>query len=505
MKSLNNAKFKEIANILIDEYGKARVPLEDVIKDYMNKLDCSRELAFEEYVCDCMTKMLSDTNAAETLAKLRIADSKIADGFIKYIHKAIKGIKAFIKNKDDKQLGNLTLQLNQLQHIADLWAEGVAGAMTEFENKQNKKTALDNDGEIKYSIAENTESDIDKLLNNKYYRDEIKLSNTTPSIMLAQKGVKNLPLIMNAGHIRENILTEDEARQKGFKISNKIHYYGLGKELFLKIFDELENTKLAYRGTKNASNPTRRENYFLLISEIKDEKNNIINVPVYINEKTKSNNVFIDVNKAATAYGKANFNKYIDNQLKSGNLVRIKNNRPSEWTESLPADYRSVVDNNTLPHTSEKVKVENENAEKFSKKGENKYGIEVYETSEEVKKLTWKERIKQYKNLMENMFYGRTARFNRNGHIYYAQFDKDSTDKILYGEKGLSTKGKKAIIKAGADGDVFNVVENAKYDHSGKDLKNHKSKDNFTDYFDYFYKTVQIDNGVYDIIINVKK
>ncbi|MGP1544176.1 MAG: hypothetical protein ACTTIO_04375, partial [Candidatus Fimenecus sp.] len=35
MKSLNNAKFKEIANILIDEYGKARVPLEDVIKDYM--------------------------------------------------------------------------------------------------------------------------------------------------------------------------------------------------------------------------------------------------------------------------------------------------------------------------------------------------------------------------------------------------------------------------------------------------------------------------------------
>lgn len=92
MKSLNNAKFKEIANILIDEYGKARVPLEDVIKDYMTKLDCSRELAFEEYVCDCMTKMLSDTNAAETLARLRIADRKIADGFIKYIHKAIDGI-----------------------------------------------------------------------------------------------------------------------------------------------------------------------------------------------------------------------------------------------------------------------------------------------------------------------------------------------------------------------------------------------------------------------------
>ncbi|MGP1544622.1 MAG: hypothetical protein ACTTIO_06735, partial [Candidatus Fimenecus sp.] len=171
----------------------------------------------------------------------------------------------------------------------------------------------------------------------------------------------------------------------------------------------------------------------------------------------------------------------------------------------LPDLLFKISFDNKIHYFSSKVKQNNDNDEKYSKKGENKYGIEVYETSEEVKKLTWKERIKQYKNLMENMFYGRTVRFNRNGHIYYAQFDKDSTDKILYGEKDISQKGKKAIIKVGADGDIFDIVENAKYDHSGKDLKNHKSKDNFTDYFDYFYKTVQIDNGVYDIVVNVKK
>lgn len=119
--------------------------------------------------------------------------------------------------------------------------------------------------------------------------------------------------------------------------------------------------------------------------------------------------------------------------------------------------------------------------------------------------LTWADRVSQYEKMLSTNFVGRTARFKRNGHIYYAQFDPNSAGKVLYGEKGMSKDGKKAIIRAGADGDIFDLVENARYDHSAKDKKNHKAKDGFTDYFDYFYKTVQIDGKVFDININVKK
>lgn len=35
--------------------------------------------------------------------------------------------------------------------------------------------------------------------------------------------------------------------------------------------------------------------------------------------------------------------------------------------------------------------------------------------------------------------------------------------------------------------------------------KNHRVSAGFTDYFDYFYKTVQIDNKVFNLVINVKK
>ena len=141
----------------------------------------------------------------------------------------------------------------------------------------------------------------------------------------------------------------------------------------------------------------------------------------------------------------------------------------------------------------------------YSYRGKNSDGIEVYETSNDIMSMTWSQRKAKYADLMSNEFNGRTARFMRNGHIYYAQFDKTSTGKILYGEKGSSRAGLKAITKSGADGDVFDIVENSVYKKSAPDTKNHKAKDGFTEYFDYFYKTVQIDGKVFDIDIDVKK
>ena len=137
--------------------------------------------------------------------------------------------------------------------------------------------------------------------------------------------------------------------------------------------------------------------------------------------------------------------------------------------------------------------------------GVNKDGIEVYETSKETMNLTWKERVSLFEDELNAQYANKTARFVRNGHTYYAKFDKDFFDKVMYGESHFSKDGKKAFIRAGADGDVFDLIENADYQRSAVDTKNHKKKDGFTDYFDYFFKTVQIDNKVFDILVNIKK
>ena len=138
---------------------------------------------------------------------------------------------------------------------------------------------------------------------------------------------------------------------------------------------------------------------------------------------------------------------------------------------------------------------------KYSLTGKNQNGIEVYETSQDIMKLTWDERKAKYLDVMKNEYCGRTAKFERNGHIYYATFDQSSIRKPIYGDKRSSKSGVKALIKAGADGDVFDLVENSLYTGSKKNTKNHTN----ADYFDYFVKTVQIDGKVFDLVADIEK
>lgn len=142
---------------------------------------------------------------------------------------------------------------------------------------------------------------------------------------------------------------------------------------------------------------------------------------------------------------------------------------------------------------------------RYSLKGVTEDGIEVYETSDEIKALPYKERKKIFLDLMQNEYRGRTAKFHRNGHVYYARFDPNDVNKNIYGDKKSSYKGYNAKINVGADGNIFELVENTKYyassPESGKTVLAHKN----ILYWDYFIKTVQIDNRVYDVVANVRK
>ncbi|MGN0451989.1 MAG: hypothetical protein ACI4FN_07765 [Acutalibacteraceae bacterium] len=213
--------------------------------------------------------------------------------------------------------------------------------------------------DVKYSLRVGAEADVERALNDKNYTEDVFLTESSPSIITSQKGARNLPMLMKASHIRENIFTEQEAKQSGLKVNSNINYHGLGKDLFLKVIDGLDDVKLAYRGTKNASNPSRRENYFLLISQYKDANGNIINIPVFIDEKGQYNRVFIDTNKIATVFGRTDINDYINREVANKNLVRIKNKstQASELTSPINASYsKNAFTDNTVSQKTQSVK-----------------------------------------------------------------------------------------------------------------------------------------------------
>ena len=129
-------------------------------------------------------------------------------------------------------------------------------------------------------------------------------------------------------------------RQK-WCIIQHTHYHALGEDFFLKVIDGLDDVDLAYRGTKKAKQSERRENYFLLVSKIKDANGNTVNVPVFINEHANENRTYIDVNKISTVFGRENFEDYIKRQIRDNNLVRIKNKstKTSESNALIAEDY----------------------------------------------------------------------------------------------------------------------------------------------------------------------
>lgn len=224
------------------------------------------------------------------------------------------------------------------------------------------------DEDIRYSAKIGLKEEIEKILPDKSYSNEIILTDSTPTILTTQKGVENLKMAMKVSHLRENILTENEANKFGLKVGKNINYHGLGVDLFVDIINTLDDVDEAYRGKRNAQNSERGENYFLLISKKQDYAGNTINIPVYINEHSRYNEVFIETNKVATVFGRKQLRDYIRREVANGNLVRIKNrgNNSSESTSPIKADYvNSTSTTNSLSQIYENVN--NKFSEKIGK------------------------------------------------------------------------------------------------------------------------------------------
>lgn len=149
---LDESTFKKISEILIDEYADITKTksVEDYIREYEERLNLDTKAAYEEFVADCMTNMLTDTNAAETIVKLRnTMNEKAQNKFIKLINDTIRTLKSFVKRSNAIEAASITSQLKSLQKISDLWAQGVSNAMTEFEKTENKGKTVETD---KYSV-----------------------------------------------------------------------------------------------------------------------------------------------------------------------------------------------------------------------------------------------------------------------------------------------------------------------------------------------------------------
>lgn len=260
-------------------------------------------------------------------------------------------------------------------------------------------------------------------------------------------------------------------------------------------------------------NPTQRQSFayakkalgYYVVAEAVGGNRNPNIVPVMIIQVTEAKwNRYMESGKTIGEM----LNENDVEMLNALDVEKNKNNRviaaqfvSQETIANTPHSPRS---DNSIAQNGADVNSENEDV-RYSLVGETNDGIEIYETSEEVRALPFSERKKLFTEIMREQYAGRTAKFTRNGHVYYARFDESDISKNVYGDKRSSFRGYRAKINVGADGNIFELVENATYNGSraevGKDSAAHKN----VQYWDYFVKTVRIDGRYYDITANVRK
>ena len=87
----------------------------------------------------------------------------------------------------------------------------------------------------------------------------------------------------NPSHIRKNILTSREAQSLELSVMPGDHYHGLGKELFLRVIDSLDNPRVIFKNKNN--------NDFLILTVLKDNQGDNIVVPIEVETTTYANNM----------------------------------------------------------------------------------------------------------------------------------------------------------------------------------------------------------------------
>lgn len=230
---LDNKTYTQIAEILADKYGEKLfkdkgLGIEDMVSAYQRIYEekgqaLTPKEAYSEFVADCMTQMLADTNAIETIAKLRrVMDEPTQNKFIGKIRKAISEIKTYLKNISAskknlvKDISAVTMQLDCLQNIADLWAKGVANSMNEFERLTKSENADSTANEtVAYSKkVKYNNSDFSKALDSREWRKFNNLISTgddaglriSPTSLLVECE-NDLPYIYK--YVRYNELSDD--------------------------------------------------------------------------------------------------------------------------------------------------------------------------------------------------------------------------------------------------------------------------------------------------------
>ena len=140
IKDRSDAKFKILADFLMQEYGKAGVNVDLLVREQIKKAKrngrtISYKEAYEEMVCDSMETMLSDGNVVEKLAKLKQKDRTLWEMIKDFISELAAKIRAVYDglNPDSVEGNYVKDMVDAVDQLQNLFTEALVEASENYQ------------------------------------------------------------------------------------------------------------------------------------------------------------------------------------------------------------------------------------------------------------------------------------------------------------------------------------------------------------------------------------
>lgn len=175
------------------------------------------------------------------------------------------------------------------------------------DNLNKNKTAIPISEEIQIKgDIENFSKQVDNVKNGTFpKRDMLTLLSNTPKV-LQDIGLSNYPITMTQRHL-DTIMNADGK----YKNAN---YHNLGEDIVKQLPKAIANPlDIVHSNTA--------KNSIVLTTYLADKNNNTVVASIKIDGKGFINDIVIDTNVMTSAYGRKNYDKFMQDNIKKGNLL----------------------------------------------------------------------------------------------------------------------------------------------------------------------------------------
>ena len=198
-------------------------------------------------------------------------------------------------------------------------------------NEEDRKAKVNDaatEKNIKFSISENLDADLESVLRNKFPKgtSEVYIGETS-NFLTNVIGVRAKTNVMPPRKAYAAMVSEEKAKEDG-RYDYRLNYHDLGKEKLIKVLESAEKPIAAVVSKEDENGEKRYDRIMLITDEVDSDGNNIV-VIEQVDSEGLLEKKRVKTNRTITTYGKEYIQGVIQDAVASDTVLYYQKNKIS--------------------------------------------------------------------------------------------------------------------------------------------------------------------------------